>query len=240
MTMHKSLVIIPTFNEVDNLESIVSRVRSNSYVDILIVDDGSPDGTAQLADSLSASVHGVFVVHREAKRGLGPAYIAGFRWAFEREYDWIAEMDADGSHDPAVLSTLFAIAQNSDAALVIGSRWVRGGTIAGWSRLREMISRTGNAYARLALGSRIHDLTAGFRVIRVDVLRGLDLSTISSSGYCFQIEVAHRIESTGHTVIEHPITFREREAGVSKMHAGIVVEALWRITGWGFARIWGR
>ena len=238
--MSKALVIIPTYNEIENLASIVGRVTAGSEIDILIVDDGSPDGTGKLADTLAESNPRVFTLHRSSKAGLGPAYIAGFRWAFERGYEWVAEMDADGSHDPAVLATLVEIADKSVAGLVIGSRWVHGGAISGWSRVREAISRAGNAYARLALGSRIHDLTAGFRVIRADVLRALDLSTIASSGYCFQIEVAHRIERTGASVIEHPIIFREREAGVSKMHLGIVVEALWRITLWGLARVVGR
>ena len=236
----RALVIIPTFNEIDNLRSIVERVRQSSSIDILVVDDASPDGTGTLADSLASTVDGVFVLHRSTKSGLGPAYIAGFQWAFERDYTLVAEMDADGSHDPAVLQTLVDIAANTEAALVIGSRWIRGGAIAGWSRIREAISRAGNSYARFALDSTINDMTAGFRVIRVDTLQGLDLSTISSSGYCFQIEVAHRIESTGALVVEHPITFREREAGVSKMHIGIVAEALWRITLWGLARLFGR
>lgn len=235
--MASSLVIIPTYNEIENLESIVTRVRESSTIDVLIVDDNSPDGTGGLADELSRTIAGVHSLNRPHKQGLGPAYLAGFEWAFEHGYDLVAEMDADGSHDPAVLHTLVVIAENTDAALVIGSRWVRGGAISGWSRIREAISRTGNSYARLALGSNIHDMTAGFRVIRTDVLRQLDLSTIASSGYCFQIEVAHRIESTGALIVEHPITFREREAGVSKMHLGIVIEALWRITLWGLARI---
>lgn len=235
--MPKSLVIIPTYNEIENLTSIVERVRRASDIDILIVDDNSPDGTGGLADELAGSVSGVHSLNRPHKEGLGPAYLAGFEWAFDRGYDLVAEMDADGSHDPAVLHTLVQIAQHTGAALVIGSRWIDGGAISGWSRLREAISRAGNAYARLALGSHIHDMTAGFRVIRTDVLKRLDLSTIASSGYCFQIEVAHRIEPTGALVIEHPITFREREAGVSKMHLGIVIEALWRITLWGIARI---
>lgn len=238
--MSKAVVIIPTFNEIESLESIVDRVREHSAIDVLIVDDNSPDGTGELADRIASTVSGVSVIHRDIKQGLGPAYIAGFRWAFDRGYDWVAEMDADGSHDPTVLGTLVAIAQSTDAGLVIGSRWVRGGRIAGWSRLREAISRTGNAYARFALGSRVHDLTAGFRVIRTDALRTLDLDTIASSGYCFQIEVAHRIERSGGTIIEHPITFREREAGVSKMHVGIVIEALLRITRWGLARTFSR
>ena len=238
--MTSAVVVIPTYNEIESLESIIDRVRESSNIDILVVDDNSPDGTGELAERLAASRKGVAVLHREAKQGLGPAYIAGFHWAFERGYDWVAEMDADGSHDPAVLATLVAIAQSTEASLVIGSRWVRGGQIAGWSRLREAISRGGNAYARRALGSRIHDLTAGFRVIRTDALRALNLDSISSSGYCFQIEVAHRIEQSGGTIIEHPITFREREAGVSKMHVGIVIEALARITQWGIARVFGR
>jgi dolichol-phosphate mannosyltransferase len=232
--MSRSLVIIPTYNEIENLASIVERVRRSSDIEILVVDDASPDGTGKLADAISESDAHVFTLHRSAKAGLGPAYIAGFRWAFERDYEWIAEMDADGSHDPAVLATLVDIAQHSDAALVIGSRWVHGGAIAGWSRFREAISRTGNAYARSVLRSRIHDLTAGFRVMRADALRELDLSTIASSGYCFQIEIAKRIEATGATIVEHPIIFREREAGISKMHIGIVLEALWRITVWAF------
>lgn len=238
--MSKSLVVIPTYNEIDNLESIVARVREHSTVDILIVDDNSPDGTGGLADSLAHHDSGIHTLHRAHKNGLGPAYIAGFEWAFERGYDLVAEMDADGSHDPAVLPTLFSIAEATGANLVIGSRWVRGGAIAGWSRVREAISRTGNSYARLALGSTIHDLTAGFRVLRTETLRELDLASIASSGYCFQIEVAHRVEALGGTVIEHPITFREREAGVSKMNFGIVAEALWRITGWGIARLFRR
>lgn len=235
--MTKALVVIPTYNEMDNLESIVARVRAHSDVDILIVDDNSPDGTGGLADSLAKSVMGVHSLNRPHKQGLGPAYIAGFEWAFDRGYDLVAEMDADGSHDPAVLPALLDIAATTGVELVIGSRWVRGGRIEGWSRVREAISRTGNTYARFALGSRVHDLTAGFRVIRTDSLRTLDLKSIASSGYCFQIEVAHRIEKVGGTIIEHPITFREREAGVSKMNIGIVIEALARITAWGIARL---
>ncbi len=217
---------------------IVARTRAATSVEILIVDDNSPDGTGALADGLAKSDQSIHVLHRSAKEGLGPAYIAGFRWALSRGYRFVAEMDADGSHDPASLVTLLEIAQNSDAALVLGSRWVRGGAIDGWSRNRELLSRAGNAYARFMLGSRIHDLTGGFRVISTDALRKLDLSTISSSGYSFQIEVAHRIESMGATIIEHPITFHERTSGVSKMHLGIVVEAMWRITLWGFRRIY--
>lgn len=236
--MTDALVIIPTYNESSTLVEIIKRTRSVTSVEILIVDDNSPDGTGALADGLADVESSIQVLHRSEKEGLGPAYIAGFRWALSRGYRFVAEMDADGSHDPASLVTLLEIARNTDAALVLGSRWVRGGAIDGWSRNRELLSRAGNAYARLTLGSRIHDLTGGFRVISTDALRKLDLSTISSSGYSFQIEVAHRIESMGATVIEHPITFHERTSGVSKMHIGIVVEAVWRITLWGFRRLY--
>ena len=236
--MTDALVIIPTYNESSTLVEMIKRTRAVTSAEILIVDDNSPDGTGALADGLADADSSIQVLHRSDKEGLGPAYIAGFRWALSRGYRFVAEMDADGSHDPASLVTLLEIARNTDAALVLGSRWVRGGAIDGWSRNRELLSRAGNAYARLTLGSRILDLTGGFRVISTDALRKLDLSTISSSGYSFQIEVAHRIESMGATVIEHPITFHERTSGVSKMHIGIVVEAVWRITLWGFRRLY--
>ena len=235
--MTNALIIIPTYNESTTLAVIIERTRALTSADILVVDDNSPDGTGAIADGLAASDPSIRVLHRDAKQGLGPAYIAGFGWALSRGYQFVAEMDADGSHDPAKLVTLLAIANNTDAALVLGSRWVRGGAIDGWSRRRQLLSRVGNAYARRALGSRIHDLTGGFRVISTNVLREIDLSSIASSGYSFQIEVAYRIESTGATVIEHPITFHERVSGVSKMHVGIVVEALWRITLWGLGRV---
>jgi dolichol-phosphate mannosyltransferase len=234
-----ALIIIPTYNESSTLAEIVARTRAVTSVDILIVDDNSPDGTGEIADELSAAGASVHVLHRSDKQGLGPAYIAGFRWALGRGYRFVAEMDADGSHDPVTLVTLLEIASNTDAALVLGSRWVTGGAIDGWSRNRELLSRAGNAYARFALGSRIHDLTGGFRVISANALEAIDIESIASSGYSFQIEVAHRIESTRATIIEHPITFHERVSGVSKMHLGIVLEAIWRITVWGIARVFG-
>lgn len=234
--MSDVLIIIPTYNESSTLATIIARTRAVTPAEILIVDDNSPDGTGALADGLADSDTSIHVLHRDEKQGLGPAYIAGFQWALDRGYRFVVEMDADGSHDPASLVAMLAIANNTDASLVLGSRWVRGGAIDGWSLSRELLSRAGNAYARFALGSRIHDLTGGFRVIATDALREIELSSIASSGYSFQIEVAHRIESTGATVIEHPITFHERVSGVSKMHMGIVVEALWRITLWGCVR----
>jgi dolichol-phosphate mannosyltransferase len=232
-----ALIIVPTFNERESLITVLNRIAASSPgVDVLVVDDNSPDGTGFLADEYSAQNPNVHVLHRARKAGLGPAYIAGFRWAFERDYDWVVEIDADGSHDAAVIPTLLGIARAVAADLVIGSRWVHGGRVAGWSIPRQMISRAGNTYARLALRSTISDLTAGFRVIRVAKLRQLHLETIASSGYCFQIEIADRIESDGGTIIEHPITFVERAVGRSKMHLGIVVEAFARITGWGVGR----
>lgn len=235
--MSGALVIIPTFNERESLPRILDRVIAlNAGVDVLVVDDGSPDGTGTIADGYASRHPSVFVLHRTAKDGLGRAYIAGFTWAFERDYDWVLEMDADGSHDPRDIVPLLALATSTNADLVIGSRWIRGGLVEGWSRFRRALSSAGNAYARLALRSTLHDLTAGFRVIRVDRLRTLGLDTIASSGYCFQIEVAHRIELAGGEVREYPVRFVEREFGASKMHAGIVLEALARITGWAFTR----
>jgi dolichol-phosphate mannosyltransferase len=232
-----ALVIVPTYNERESLEAVLDRiVASSPGIDVLVVDDNSPDGTGSIADNYASQNPRVHVLHRDRKAGLGPAYIAGFRWAFDRGYEWVVEIDADGSHDPAVIPTLLGIARGVTADLVLGSRWVTGGRVDGWSVARQVISRAGNSYARLALRSRIMDMTAGFRVIRVEKLRDVHLETIASSGYCFQIEIADRIESVGGTIIEHPITFVEREAGTSKMHLGIVVEALARITGWGVSR----
>jgi dolichol-phosphate mannosyltransferase len=232
-----ALVIVPTYNERESLEAVLDRiVASSPGIDVLVVDDNSPDGTGSIADNYASQNPRVHVLHRDRKAGLGPAYIAGFRWAFDRGYEWVVEIDADGSHDPAVIPTLLGIARGVTADLVVGSRWVTGGRVDGWSVARQVISRVGNSYARLALRSRIMDMTAGFRVIRVEKLRDVHLETIASSGYCFQIEIADRIESVGGTIIEHPITFVEREAGTSKMHLGIVVEALARITGWGVSR----
>jgi dolichol-phosphate mannosyltransferase len=235
--VNDTLVIVPTYNERESLVAVLDRLLvSSPECDVLVVDDNSPDGTGSLADHYARSHPVVQVLHRADKNGLGPAYIAGFRWAFERRYNWIVEMDADGSHDPRVIPTLVGIAKVITADLVLGSRWVPGGRVDGWSVIRQIISRAGNSYARIALKSDVHDMTSGFRVLRVSTLRTIHLETIASSGYCFQIEIADRIEHTGGTIIEHPITFSEREAGVSKMHLGIVFEAFARITGWGITR----
>jgi dolichol-phosphate mannosyltransferase len=235
-----TLIIVPTYNEVQTLQAIVERITAAvPDADVLIVDDDSPDGTGALADRLAGAHRQLGVVHRAEKDGLGRAYLAGFEHALSHGYDYVVEIDADGSHDPAELPAMLALARDG-AGLVIGSRWVPGGSIRDWPRTRQAISRTGNWYARVALRSRIRDITAGYRVYRTELLRALQLDTVSSQGYCFQVEMAWRAERAGERVAEHPIEFVERTAGASKMHSGIVVEALLRVTGWGIADRIGR
>lgn len=238
--MAETLVIVPTYNESQSLPQIITRiVAAVPEADILVVDDASPDGTGHIADGLATTYSQLHVLHRDAKDGLGRAYLAGFQRALAGGYDVAVEIDADGSHDPAELPAMLAAARDG-AALVIGSRWVPGGSIRDWPWLRQAISRSGNWYARAALRCRTRDITAGYRVYRTEVLRDMHLETVSSQGYCFQVEMAWRIERAGHRIVEHPIEFVERSAGASKMHAGIVVEALLRVTGWGIADRFGR
>ncbi len=233
--MVETLIIVPTYNEIDGLERIVTRIRAAvPAADLLIVDDSSPDGTGQLADRLASADPAIRVLHRAGKEGLGQAYLAGFEVALSGGYEFVIEMDADGSHDPQSLPAMIALARDG-ADLVIGSRWIEGGSVVNWPALRKAISRAGNWYSGVMLRSHIRDITAGFRVFRASALRDLDLKAISSQGYCFQVEMAWRLERTGHRVAEHPITFVERETGQSKMHTGIVVEALLRVTTWGIA-----
>ena len=233
--MADTLVIVPTYNEVDGLERIVGRLRQSvPEVDVLVVDDASPDGTGELADRLAAADPHLRVLHRDAKDGLGRAYLAGFALALDEGYEYVVEMDADGSHDPASLPAMIDLARAGND-LVIGSRWVDGGEVVNWPWVRQAISRAGNWYARTALRSGIRDITAGFRVYRASALKQLELDTVSSQGYCFQVELAWQLERTGHRIAEHPITFVERATGRSKMHSGIVLEALLRVTGWGIA-----
>jgi dolichol-phosphate mannosyltransferase len=229
----ETLIVLPTYNEIESLETVLGRIRQSvPQADVLVVDDSSPDGTGRLADRLAAADPGLAVLHRPAKDGLGRAYLAGFAHALDKGYRYVIEMDADGSHDPSALPAMLGLAA-SGADLVIGSRWVRGGSVRNWPWIRRVISRAGNAYSRVVLRSGIHDITAGFRVYRTDALRVLDLSAVSSQGYCFQVELAWRLERAGRSVVEYPIVFIERAAGRSKMHVGIVVEALWRVTQWG-------
>lgn len=226
------LVVIPTYNERDNLLPIVDRVRASVRAShVLVVDDASPDGTGQLAAELAAEDPRVHVLHRPGKEGLGAAYLAGFRWALDHGYQAVAQLDADGSHPPESLPTMLEALDDAD--LVIGSRYVPGGTVVNWPRRRELLSRGGNLYSRLALGVEIRDITAGYRVFRGEVLAELVLAEVNSQGYCFQIDLAWRAVRGGFRVREVPITFTERERGSSKMSGSIVREALWRVTRWG-------
>jgi dolichol-phosphate mannosyltransferase len=226
------LVIIPTYNERSNLESIVARVRSAPpHADVLVVDDSSPDGTGDLADELATADEHIRVLHRGVKEGLGPAYLAGFRWALEHGYEVVVEMDADGSHQPEELHRLLAALRHAD--LVIGARWVRGGEVVNWPRSREALSRGANVYARVMLGLPLRDATGGYRAFRATTLEKIGLADVDSRGYCFQVDLALRAVRQGLRVVEVPITFVERTHGASKMSRGIVVEAMWRLTVWG-------
>jgi dolichol-phosphate mannosyltransferase len=227
------LVIIPTFNERENLPLIVARLQAAvPGAHALVVDDGSPDGTGAIADTLAEADERVHVMHRTAKAGLGAAYIAGFRWALERGYGVVVEMDADGSHAPEQLPRLLGRIE-AGADLVLGSRYVPGGSVVNWPRRREVLSRGGNLYSRLALGVKLNDITGGYRAYRREVLEALPLDAVASQGYCFQVDLAWRAVQQGFTVVEVPITFTEREIGESKMSGGIVREALLLVTRWG-------
>ena len=231
-TTPRVLVIIPTYNERENLELIAQRVLTSvPDVNLLVVDDGSPDGTGKIADELAEADARVHVLHRSAKAGLGAAYIAGFDWGLDAGYDVLVEMDADGSHAPEQLARLLRALDSAD--LVLGSRWIPGGAVVNWPRSRELISRGGNLYTRLALGVGLRDATGGFRAYRREVLEGVDYASVASQGYCFQVDLAWRAVRGGYRVVEVPITFAERERGESKMSGSIVREAFWRVTEWG-------
>ncbi len=233
-TLGRVAVIVPTYDERENLEPIVARVRASvADADILVIDDNSPDGTGEVADKLVAADPHVHVLHRQAKSGLGSAYITGFGWALDRGYGVLVEMDADGSHDPAELPALLAALEHAD--LVIGSRWVPGGTVLNWPKSREILSRGANTYARIMLRIGIRDATAGYRAYRADTLRAVALDQVISRGYCFQIDLVLRSLRAGLAVTEVPITFTERTRGASKMSKAIVAEAFWRVTQWGIA-----
>jgi dolichol-phosphate mannosyltransferase len=226
------VMVVPTFNEADNLAWIVGRVRTaRPDVDVLVVDDNSPDGTGRIADELAADDPQVHVLHREAKGGLGAAYLHGFAHALDAGYDVIGEMDADGSHQPEQLHRLLTALESAD--LVIGSRWVPGGSIVNWPRRREALSRGGNLYVRLLLGIDVRDATAGYRVFRRQTLEKIDLASVESTGYVFQTDLVTRTLRAGLTVREVPIDFIERERGDSKMSGAVAVESLRRITRWG-------
>jgi dolichol-phosphate mannosyltransferase len=228
-------LVLPTYDEAENIERFVAAVRPKLPADarILIVDDNSPDGTGEIADRLAAGDAGLAVLHRARKEGLGPAYIAGFRRALAEGAGLVLEMDSDFSHDPAYLPRLLEAAERAD--LVIGSRYVDGGGVGDWGVLRRAVSRGGSAYARAVLGVRVHDLTGGFKCFRREVLEAIDLDTVQSRGYAFQVEMTDRAIAAGFTVAEVPIVFRERRAGASKMNLGIAAEAAWRVPALRFA-----
>lgn len=251
------LVIMPTYNEADNLRGVIERVHAAApFVHVLVIDDGSPDGTGSVADALAASDERNFVLHRPGKLGLGSAYVLGFGWGLERGYELLGEMDADGSHPPETLPRMIAAIgagrgdgvggddsggagdseEIADAGLVIGSRRVPGAGVTNWPRHRVWLSRVGNTYARIALGISVRDSTAGFRVFRADVLRNIRLDEVDSKGYCFQVDMTLRVLDAGYRVVEVPIVFHEREHGESKMSRGIVLEAMWRVTVWALRR----
>jgi len=229
------LVVIPTYNERENLGPILDRLlKALPDVHVLIVDDGSPDGTGELADKRAAEHEHVHVMHRTVKSGLGAAYIAGFRWGLAREYETIVEMDADGSHAPEDLPRLLDAV--GDADLSIGSRYVPGGSVVNWPVRRQVLSRGANVYTQVALGMRIRDITAGFRAYRRHVLEKLALDEVASHGYCFQIDLTLRTADAGFEIVEVPITFTEREIGESKMSGSIIREAFMRVASWGVQR----
>ena len=230
----RALVIIPTYNERENLPSIIGRVhQACPGVHILIVDDGSPDGTGALADEFAlADPDRVHVMHRASKDGLGAAYLAGFAWGLGRQYAVLVEMDADGSHAPEQLHRLLE-AVDGGADVAIGSRYVPGGAIRNWPKRRYALSKTANTYARVLLGVDIHDITAGYRAYRREVLEKIDLAAVDSKGYCFQIDLTWRSINHGFVVVEVPITFSERELGESKMSGSNIREALFKVANWG-------
>jgi dolichol-phosphate mannosyltransferase len=226
------VVVVPTYNERENLDWVVGRVRTAvPEVDVLVVDDGSPDGTGELADILAAADPQVTVLHRTEKTGLGAAYLHGFRVALERGYDVVGEMDADGSHQPEQLPALLEALRHAD--LVIGSRWVRGGSVVNWPLSRKALSVGGNLYARVLLGIPVRDVTAGYRLFRRSTLESIDLESVESAGYIFQTDLAFRTLQAGLRVVEVPIEFVERVRGESKMSRDVATESLRRITVWG-------
>jgi len=230
--MRASLVVIPTYNEVENIADILHGLQSLDC-DVLVIDDGSPDGTAQIVRNL-----GIEVIERKGKQGLGSAYRVGFSIAIDREYTYVIQMDADGSHQIKDLEKMMEWIGNAD--VLIGSRWVKDGQIANWSKFREYLSKSANTYANLLLSLGVKDTTSGFRIYTSALLKKMEISTIRSEGYCFQIEMTRRALSRGGSVAEVPITFIERTHGVSKMSAAIALEAVVRITAWGALRLIGR
>jgi dolichol-phosphate mannosyltransferase len=236
--MAKRIIVIPTYNEAENIEILLRRLfKFIPEIDILVVDDNSPDGTAQVVRELKRQFPTLYLLERGAKAGLGSAYRAGFSWALDRGYEEIIEMDADLSHRVRDLIQMIEIKQsNPEISLIIGSRWISGGETQNWSKARQLLSRSANLYARVMLGMGIKDATAGFRIYSSQILRSVNLEGIRSEGYSFQIEMSRAVSKLGGKIVEVPITFREREEGVSKMSKKIVLEAIFFVTAWGVKR----
>jgi dolichol-phosphate mannosyltransferase len=236
----RATVCLPTYNERENLEAMVTALLARLGDDdtVLVIDDGSPDGTGEIADRLAQDHSRVAVLHRPVKEGLGPAYLAGFRRALADGAQLVLEMDCDFSHDPDDVSRLIAAA--ADADLVLGSRYVKGGRVEGWSVGRRFVSRAGSLYAQMLLVTRVRDLTGGFKCYRREVLERIDLDAVASRGYAFQIETTYRALRAGFSIVEVPITFSDREAGASKMSRSIVLEAIWRVPYLGLQAVTGR
>lgn len=235
----KTLVVLPTYNESLNIDRMLKVLRSTvPEAQILVVDDGSPDGTAEMALSANREIGAIEVLRRTGKQGLGSAYRAGFAWGLERGFDAFVEIDCDFSHDPAELPIMLELAESSE--VVIGSRYVPGGSIPSWSMSRLLLSRGGNKYSSWMLGLKVADATAGYRVYRKSALEKIDYGTVKSDGYGFQVEMTYRARRGGASIVEHPIAFRDRVDGESKMSSSIVLEALAMVTRWGLARRLGR
>ena len=235
----RALVVLPTYNEILNVEPMLRTIREVvPTCDVLVVDDASPDGTAELAAKVAIELGQVEILRRDAKSGLGGAYRAGFSWGLERGYDHFVEIDCDFSHDPHALPTLLEAAEVSD--VVIGSRYIPGGRIPRWSFSRRMLSRGGNQYANVMLGLGVADSTAGYRVYSKDALEKIDFRSVTADGYGFQIEMTYRAKRAGASIVEVPIAFTDRALGDSKMSGAIVAEALWLVTRWALARPFAR
>ncbi|HEY1824570.1 MAG TPA: polyprenol monophosphomannose synthase [Acidimicrobiales bacterium] len=235
----RTLVVLPTYNEISNVELMLRTL--NEVVPechVLVVDDGSPDGTAKLAHAVGAELGNVDLLERRSKDGLGAAYRAGFAWGLEHEYDHFVEMDCDFSHDPRALPALLTVAEDYD--VVIGSRYVPGGQMPNWKLSRQLLSRGGNQYASIMLGLKVTDSTAGFRVYSAAALETIGYRSVTASGYGFQIEMTYRARTNGASIIEVPITFKDRQRGESKMSQAIVVEALVLVTRWAAERWYAR
>lgn len=232
-------MVVPTYNEALTVSRTLRRLRNATGAAVLVVDDSSPDGTAQIVEALGDELGGIEILCRPAKGGLGPAYRAGFGWGLEHGFDVMMEMDADGSHDPADIPHLLG-ALSSGVELVIGSRYVPGGSLPAWALHRLALSRLGNAYTEVALGLGVSDATSGFRAYAASLLGRIDMAAVGAGGYGFQIEMTRKARQAGATIVEIPICFVDRTEGCSKMSGQIVSEALWLVTKWGVVDRWSR